>query len=58
MIFFHTQVLYWWLGDPLRMSATAPDWSEQTDSDPEAILISTATLWELGIQTTRQETHL
>jgi PIN domain nuclease of toxin-antitoxin system len=47
MILFDTHVLYWWLGDPLRLSAAARDWTEQTGPDPKVILISTVTLWEL-----------
>lgn len=47
MILFDTHVLYWWLGDPLRLSATAREWTEQPASHPETILISTVTLWEL-----------
>ena len=47
MILFDTHVLYWWLGDPLRLSATARDWTEQPALNPKTILISTVTLWEL-----------
>jgi PIN domain nuclease of toxin-antitoxin system len=47
MILFDTHVLYWWLGDPLRLSATARDWTEQTGTEQRPILISTVTLWEL-----------
>jgi PIN domain nuclease of toxin-antitoxin system len=47
MILFDTHVLYWWLGDPSRLSAAARDWTEQTGANPKIILISTVTLWEL-----------
>jgi PIN domain nuclease of toxin-antitoxin system len=47
MILFDTHVLYWWLGDPLRLSAAARDWTEQAAPHPKTILISTVTLWEL-----------
>lgn len=47
MILLDTHVLYWWLGDPLRLSATARDWTEQTGINSKTLLISTVTLWEL-----------
>jgi PIN domain nuclease of toxin-antitoxin system len=47
MILFDTHVLYWWLGDPLRLSATARDWTDQPASDSRTVLISTVSLWEL-----------
>jgi PIN domain nuclease of toxin-antitoxin system len=47
MILFDTHVLYWWLGEPSRLSAVARDWTEQTSPNPKIILISTVTLWEL-----------
>ncbi len=47
MILFDTHVLFWWLGDPLRLSALAREWTEQSGPDPKVILISTVTLWEL-----------
>lgn len=47
MILVDTHVLYWWLGDPIRLSATARDWTEQTGINSKTLLISTVTLWEL-----------
>lgn len=47
MILLDTHVLYWWLADPLRLSATARGWTEQPASNPKTLLISTVTLWEL-----------
>lgn len=47
MIVFDTHVLYWWLGEPGRLSTVARDWVERTGVDLERILISTVTLWEL-----------
>jgi len=47
MILFDTHVLYWWLGEPSRLSAVARGWTEQTSSNPKIILISTVILWEL-----------
>ncbi len=47
MILFDTHVLYWWLREPLRLSAKAREWTEVPDSRNKAILISTVTLWEL-----------
>ena len=47
MILFDTHVLYWWLGDPIRLSPSAREWTEQSGPDAELILISTVTLWEL-----------
>lgn len=47
MILLDTHVLYWWLGDTVRLSATARDWTEQPASNPKTLLISTVTLWEL-----------
>ncbi|TAE91793.1 MAG: type II toxin-antitoxin system VapC family toxin [Verrucomicrobia bacterium] len=47
MILFDTHVLYWWPGDPLRLSATARDWTDQPASDSRTVLISTVSLWEL-----------
>ena len=47
MILFDTHVLYWWLGEPFRLSARARDWTEQIGPAAETILISTVTLWEL-----------
>lgn len=50
-----THILLWWLGDPARLEGNVRHWISHPEN---AVLISTATLWELRMKERLGKLHL